>query len=36
MKYKNKLKNLEARQRQWDSFSKDVQAGTTRPGSKNK
>ena len=36
MKYKNKLKNLEARQRQWDSFPKDIQAGTTRPGSKNK
>jgi hypothetical protein len=36
MKYKKRLKNLETRQKQWDSFPRDVQSATTRPGSKNK
>ena len=36
MKYKNKLKNLEARRKQWESFPKDHQATTTRPGSQHK
>ena len=36
MKYKHRLERLLARQKQWDSFPKSVQASTTRPGSKNK
>lgn len=36
MKYKNKLKTLETRRKQWDSFPKNVQAATTRPGSEHK
>ena len=36
MKYKNKLKKLDARRKQWDSFPKDVQSSTTRPGSQHK
>ena len=36
VKMRNKLKKLEARQKQWDSFPKNVQAATTKPGSKNK
>ena len=36
MKYKARLKKLEARQKAWDSAPKAVQASTTRPGSKNK
>lgn len=36
MKYKNRLLKLQARQKQWDSFPRDQQAATTRPGSKNK
>ena len=36
MKYKNRIKSLETRQKQWDSFPKNVQAATTRPGSRNK
>lgn len=29
-------KRLETRQKQWDSFPKDVQNATTRPGSEHK
>ena len=36
MKTKNRLKKLEARQKQWDSFPKNIQAATTRPGSPHK
>lgn len=37
MKRSKKLRrNLEARRKQWDSFPKDVQASTTRPGSEHK
>jgi len=36
MKYKNHLLKLLARQKQWDSFPKNVQSATTRPGSKKK
>lgn len=37
MKRGEKLRrNLTARQKQWDSFPKTVQAATTRPGSEHK
>lgn len=36
MKAKARLKKLETRQKQWDSFPKPVQATTTRPGSEHK
>ena len=36
MKYKHRLERLQARIRQWESFPRDVQSATTRPGSKNK
>jgi len=36
MKYKNKLKKLDARIKQWDAFPKAHQAATTRPGSEHK
>ena len=36
MKAKNKRKKLDARQKQWDSFPKNIQAATTRPGSQHK
>lgn len=37
MKRSKKMRrNLEARQRQWDAFPKNVQAATTRPGSLKK
>ena len=36
MKYKNKLKKLEARQKQWDAFGNSEKAATTRPGSQHK
>lgn len=29
-------KKLQARQKQWDSFPRDIQASTTRPGSEHK
>ena len=33
---KKLAKRLEARIKQWDSFPKNVQAATTRPGSEHK
>lgn len=36
MKAKNRMKKLETRQKQWDSFPKSVQEATTRPGSEKK
>ncbi len=36
MKAKNKRKKLDARQKQWDPFPKNIQAATTRPGSQHK
>jgi len=36
MKYKARIKNLEARRRFWDSLPRNVQESTTRPGSLNK
>jgi hypothetical protein len=36
MKYKHRLKRLEARQKWFDNLSKSIQAAYTRPGSKNK
>ena len=37
MKRSKKLRrNLETRQKQWDSFPKDHQNATTRPGSQHK
>lgn len=36
MKYKNKLKKLEVRRKQWDSFPNSHQSATTRPGSEKK
>ena len=37
MKRSKKIKlKCEARRKQWDSFPKDVQAATTRPGSEKK
>ena len=36
MKYKARLKRLEARIKAFDSMSKSVQGAYTRPGSKNK
>ena len=36
MKYKNKLKKLETRRKQNDSFPNDVQQSQKRPGSQKK
>jgi len=36
MKYKNKLKKLDARRRQWDAFPNATKNATTRPGSEKK
>lgn len=36
VKPRNRLKKLESRIKQWDSFPKSVQAATTRPGSQHK
>jgi hypothetical protein len=36
MKYKNRLKKLDARKKQYDSFPKDVQQSQKRPGSEKK
>ena len=36
MKYKARVKRLEARQKFWDSLSKSIQGAYKRPGSMNK
>ena len=36
MKYKNRLKKLEARRKQWDAYPQSVKSATTRPGSETK
>ena len=36
MKAKKMRLKLETRRKQWDSFPKNVQAATTRPGSQHK
>ncbi len=33
---KKLMRKLSARQKQWDSFPRDVQLATTRPGSEHK
>lgn len=36
MKYKAKLKNLATRIKWWESLSKSIQSGYTKPGSQKK
>ena len=36
MKYKKRLKSLEARQKWWDNLPKSIQSAYKRPGSRNK
>lgn len=36
MKYKKKLKTLEARRKWWDSLPKSIQGSYVRPGSEKK